>query len=79
MDSCPHCGGFCNRGSPFSEVPLYNNNFNHIERPLVLSHVGAENNETHTLAHMCYVCTSTVDQENFTVKRNFTVKANCEN
>ena len=21
-DSCPHCGGFCNRGSPFSEVPL---------------------------------------------------------
>ena len=23
MDSCPHCGGFRNRGSPFSEVPLY--------------------------------------------------------
>ena len=23
MDSCPHCGGFHNRGSPFSEVPLY--------------------------------------------------------
>ena len=19
----PHCGGFCNRGSPFLEVPLY--------------------------------------------------------
>ena len=22
-DSCLHCGGFRNRGSPFSEVPLY--------------------------------------------------------
>ena len=21
--SCPHCGGFHNRGSPLSEVPLY--------------------------------------------------------
>ena len=23
MDSCSHYGGFRNRGSPFSEVPLY--------------------------------------------------------
>ena len=27
MDSCPHCGSFRNRGSPFSEVPLYLTSF----------------------------------------------------